>query len=212
MAIKENREYRNLGAFGIETRADGETPAPAFIVTGYASTFDPYFMGEYEGVQTFEKIDRSAFDDTDKTDVVFLRDHTGTVLARTKNGLIELNTDEHGLHTWTDLSKTFAARQMYEDIAAGNYTQMSFSFIADRNADEYEWSDDGKRLTRIIHRIEKLYDVSAVAFPANPGTDIGVSFRALFDGEIEQRTAERLEAERMREIIRLKIKLAKAKR
>jgi HK97 family phage prohead protease len=205
MPVKSDREYRNLGTF--EKRAEGEEKS--FIVTGYASTFDPYLLFEEMGVKFYERIDPAAFNDADMSDVVFLRDHEGQVLARIKNGLVELKTDAHGLYTRTDLGKTEAARAMFEDIDVGNYSQMSFSFMTEPGTDIYE--EQGDTVTRIITRFKKIYDVSAVAFPANPGTDIGVSFRSKFDGVIEKRTAERLKAERTREIIRLKAKMMKGR-
>lgn len=205
MPIKNDREYRNLGAF--EKRDEGDEKN--YIVSGYASTFEPYLLFEDMGVQFYERIEPTAFDNADMSDVVFLRDHEGQVLARTKNGLIELKTDAHGLFTRTNLGATEAAREMFEDIDVGNYSQMSFSFVVEPETDVYE--EKGETITRIITRVKKVYDVSAVAFPANPGTDIGVSFRSNFDGVIEKRTAERLKAERQREILRLKAKLMKGR-
>ena len=199
MAIKDDREYRNLG--NIEIR-QAEGAEPSFFVEGYASTFEPYEMCEIDGVKYYERIERSAFDNTDMSDVVFLRDHQGRVLARTKNGSIELGVDDHGLHQKTNLGLTGAAREMLEDIRAENYTQMSFSFIvAD---EEYEKETH----TRVIKSIRKLFDISAVSFPANPGTDIGVSYRDYFNGVIEAEKAERLEAERRaKEIEKLKLRI-----
>lgn len=202
MPIKNDREYRNLGTFEKRDEGDGEK---SYIVTGYASTFEPYLLFEDAGVKFYERIEPTAFEETDMSDVVFLRDHEGKVLARTKNGLIQLSTDAHGLFTRTDLGATEAAREMFEDIDVGNYSQMSFSFIVEPETDVYE--DRGDTITRIITRVKRLYDISAVTFPANPGTSIGVSFRSNFDGVIERRTAERLKAERMREMVRLKAKI-----
>lgn len=207
MAIKSNREYRNLGTF--ELREDDETEIN-YKVTGYASTFEPYLMFEDDGVQYFERIAPDAFENADMSDVVFLRDHAGQVLARTKNGALLLNTDSHGLMTETDLGLTAASKEMYEDIATGNYSQMSFSFVVDRNGGEH-FEEEARKVTRVIDRIAKVYDVSAVAFPANPGTDIGVAYRDLFNGVIEAREAERLKAMHARELLKLKIKLAKEK-
>ncbi len=198
--IRDEREYRNLGAF--ETNDDEERK---YIVRGYASTFEPYLLFEDNGVQFYEQIAPTAFEDCDMSDVVFLRDHTGTVLARTKNGAIKLEVDSHGLLTETNLGLTETARGMYEDIEAKNYTQMSFSFVVARDGDRY--IEEARKVTRRIDRIKKLFDVSAVAFPANPGTGIGVSYRDLFNGVIETRKAERLKAIRQRQMIELKLKL-----
>lgn len=197
MPIKDNREYRNLGTF--QAGEDTDT------VTGYASTFDEYELFEFEGVKYYERIDPHAFDGADLSDVVFLRDHTGRVLARTKNGSVELSIDEHGLHQRSNLGLTAASREMLEDIRTGLYSQMSFSFVIAEGGDHVE----GR--TRVIDRVAKVYDVSAVAFPANPYTDIGVSMRDRFNGVIEAEKAERLERERRARLIKrnqLRIKLA----
>ena len=195
MPIKSNREYRNLGE--LESRED-------YMTEGYASTFDTYPLFEEEGITYYERIEPTAFDEADMSDVVFLRDHTGTVLARTKNGSIELSIDDHGLKTRTNLSLTEASRQMYEDIQVKNYTQMSFSFTVE--ADHY----DRDTRTRVIDRVRKVYDISAVAFPANPYTDIGISARDYFHGEMEKERAERLEREKReqaRKKLQLKVKM-----
>jgi HK97 family phage prohead protease len=134
--------------------------------------------------------------------VVFLRDHEGRVLARTKNGSVELLIDDHGLHQRTNLGLTGASKEMFEDIQTGNYSQMSFSFVVDE--DHFDKATN----TRVIDRIKKLYDISAVSFPANPGTEIGVSYRDYFNGVIEAERAERLEAEKKsRAKARLMLKL-----
>lgn len=185
MPIKNDREYRNLGLFEQQTE-DSEN----YIVRGYASTFEPYLMFEQDGVTFNERIAPTAFENTDMSDVVFLRDHTGRVLARTRNNAIILTTDEHGLLSVTNLGLTEASKEMYEDIKAGNYTQMSFSFVV---KDEH-FEEAGNTVTRVIDSVRKIYDISAVAFPQNPGTDIGVSYRSLFNGVIEAREAERLRA------------------
>lgn len=200
MPVKDNREYRNIGTFEIEERAEGMEPS--YMVSGYASTFEPYKMYERDGKDYYERIDRNAFDEADLSDVVFLRDHQGRVLARTKNGAIELSIDDHGLHHNTNLGLTGASREMHEDIATGNYSQMSFSFVVRDGDDHY----DRATRTRVIDRIAKVFDISAVSFPANPGTDIGISYRDYFDGVIEAEKAERLEAEkRQREVEKLKL-------
>lgn len=196
MPVKSDREYRNLGEF--QTSDD-------YMVEGYASTFDRYKMLTIDGVDYYEQIDRHAFDEADMSDVVFLRDHEGRVLARTKNGAVQLSIDEHGLYQKTNLGLTGASKEMYEDIATGNYQQMSFSFVVAE--DRY----DKDTHTRIVEKVSKVFDVSAVMFPANPFTEIGVSARDYFDGVIEMEKAERLENEQKRERLKLKTKLARSK-
>lgn len=209
MAIKNDREYRNLGMLTIETRAEGEEPN--YIVEGYASTFDQYELFEFDGVKYFERIEPTAFDKTDMSDVVFLVDHAGRVFARTKNGSVVLSVDGHGLYTRTDLSLTAGAREVYEDISVKNYTQMSFAFAIDE--DEFTFNDSEKTALRTIKSIRKLYDISAVSFPANPNTDIGIAARDLFHGAMEKEMAERLEREkRAKAIEALKLRLQMARR
>ena len=203
MAIRENREYRNIPMFEIRKKEDGNEPS--FLVEGYASTFEEYVLFEQDGIQYKEKILPEAFDGTDFSDVVFLKDHMGTVFARTKNGTLELSIDENGLLTRTDLSKTSASRQMFEEIEAEMYTQMSFAFVVDD--DEYNTTEH----LRTIRHISKLYDVSAVSFPANPTTDISVATRSRFDGFIEQEKAERLAREHEIEVARAKYNYLKEK-
>ena len=186
--MKENREYRFIPIDTFELRKEGETE-PSYMVKGYASTFEPYVLFEDEGVQYKEQILPEAFDNCDMSDVIFCKDHEGTVFARTRNKTLQLSVDDHGLLTETDLSKTTSARQMYEEIETGMYDQMSFAFVV--KEDSY----DRETHTRTIRQIAKLYDVSAVSFPANPGTDIGVATRSYFDGVIEAERAERLERE-----------------
>lgn len=198
MAIRDDREYRSIPMeIRIEQREGQE---PSFFVEGYASTFEPYVMFEEDGIQYKEQIDPDAFKECDMTDVIFVKDHEGTVFARTKNGTLELNTDNHGLRARADLSKTASAREMFEEIQAGMYSQMSFAFTVAEDDYDYETH------TRKIMRIKKMYDVSAVSFPANPGTDIGVATRDYFNGVIEAERAERLAKEQALKEAREKFK------
>ena len=198
--MNNEREFRSFAQI-IERDADDLEENRQYIVEGYASTFEPYTLWTTEdGVEIKEQIEPDAFAETDFSDVVFRIDHEGPVFARTSNGLISLEVDEHGLKTRIDLSKTEKARGVFEDIEAGMYPQMSFAFTVEREA----W--DRETHTRHVEKIGKLYDVSAVSFPANPGTEIGVSLRDRINGEIEAETAERLEAERQRLILQLRLK------
>ena len=73
-------------------------------------------------------------------------------------------------------------------------------FKVDKSADVWTRINvDGKTIEeRRINSIVKLYDVSAVSIPANPGTSIEArSIDALVDGVIDELRAERLEAERL---------------
>ena len=182
------REYRNMT---FEVREDGEEPS--FLVEGYASTFEPYKLMEIDGLDYNERIDEHAFDETDMTDVVYRIDHEGKVFARSSAGTITLDIDEHGLHQVTDLSKTKAGREHFEEIKAGLYPQMSFAFTVAE--DHY---DDETR-TRVVDKVAKIYDISSVAFPANDTTELHI--RDYFNGVIEAEKiakAERQKAEEER--------------
>ena len=181
--MNTEREYRNMD-FAIR-EDDGDQPS--FLIEGYASTFEPYKLIEIDGLDYNERIEPNAFDEADLSDVVYRIDHEGKVYARTSAGTVTLDIDEHGLHQVTDLSKTAAGREHFEEIKAGNYPQMSFAFTV--GADHY----DEKTRTRIIDRIAKVFDISAVGFPANPTTELHV--RDYFNGAIE--IAKAAEAERL---------------
>ena len=200
--IRENREYRNFPM--VEVRKEGENE-PSFLVEGYASTFETYVLFEDEGIEYKERILPEAFDNCDMSDVIFLKDHEGTVFARTKNNTLTLEVDKNGLLTKTDLSKTSASREMFEEISTGMYSQMSFAFIVDD--DEYNTTEH----LRTIRHIKKIFDVSSVSFPANPTTDISVATRSRFDGFIEQEKAERLAREQEILLARAKYNYEKEK-
>ena len=194
--MKTDREYREM-----ELRiAKQEGDEPSFFVEGYASTFQPYVLMTVDDIDYSERIMPDAFRDADMSDVVFRVDHQGPVYARTSAGSVEVWTDEHGLAQRTDLGRTQRARELYADIEAGNYPKMSFAFSVAE--DHY----DKATHTRIIDRVAKVFDVSPVVFPANPGTELSVSTRDYFNGVIEAEKAERLEAEK-RERQKQRIKL-----
>ena len=189
MNKKPEREYRSMELRMVPIE-DGEQPS--FFVEGYASTYQPYVLFTQDGVDYMERIEPTAFDEADLSDVVFRVDHQGRVYARTSAGTVEVWHDEHGLGHRTDLSRTQAAREVFADIEAGNYPKMSFAFTVAEDGDSY----DKATHTRTISRIAKVFDVSPVSFPANPTTELSVSTRSYFDGVIEMERAERLEAER----------------
>ena len=189
MPSKE-REYRSM-----ELRsAVQENDEKNYIVEGYATTFGDVYELYRDGKYVVkETVDRDAFKNTDMSDVVFQIDHEGRVFARTRNGSLSLETDGHGLKTRTDLGLTESSRSVYEDIDAGLYDRMSFAFTVTKDSYIEEEMENGDIvLTRTILEVGKLYDVSAVSFPANPYTDISARSKDLIDGEIKRFEAERL--------------------
>lgn len=152
-------------------------------------------MYEWDGVKYYEVIDRHALDEADLSDVIMQYDHQGKVLARLSNGTLGLEANDNGLFIYADLSKSQAAKELYEEIRNGLVTKMSWAFTVAE--DEY----NRETRTRTIKKIKKVYDVSAVSIPANSDTDI--SARSWLDGVIEVERREALE--RKKRIIKLLI-------
>ena len=199
MPMSKDREYRNM-TLAIETRAEGEPEEQEarMMVSGYASTFDePYLLFSDEEVEVWEKVDRGAFNETNMDDVIMQYDHQGRVFARIRNNTLEVSPDDKGLFIRADLGGTDIGRSLYQEIAGGYTDRMSFGFTVDE--DKREITEDkttGKMVVeRTLLKIGRLYDVSAVSLPANPGTVI--SARAL-DGVIEEARAERLKAQELK--------------
>ena len=196
MPICKNREYRMmlpLTAAQTEKRFDSD-----YYVEGFATTFNkPYELYEYDGVKYYEMIDRHALDGADMTDVIMQFDHSGKVLARNKNNTLGWELLDEGFFVFADLSKSESARSLYEEIENELVTKMSWAFVV--SDDEY----DRDTRTRIIKKVKKVYDVSAVSIPANSDTDI--SARSYFDGLIEVERLEKLE--QRKKILKLKLML-----
>ena len=196
MPICKDREYRTLVSFGAEKK---DNDKESYKVSGYASTFDTYTLFEVDGIEYKERIDSHAFDNADMSDVIMQYDHTGRVFARTSNGTLSVSVDERGLKVEADLSTTEASRELYDEIASGLIIKMSFAF---KVSEEHY---DSNSHTRVVDKISKVYDVSAVSIPANPDTEI-FARSAFFNGVIEKEKAERLEQTR-KEAEKRKLKL-----
>lgn len=124
-----------------------------------------------------ETIARGAFDNTDFTDVLFDVNHDldEIPLARSRNNnansTLQLKIDDQGLATRAvlDIENNGAAKALYGSIKRGDMNGMSYIFCV-RND---EWTGlDSDMPSRVITDIAKVYEVSAVSMPANPGTDI----------------------------------------
>ena len=173
--------------------ATEEAEKDSYIVTGYASTFEPYRLFEKRGITYFEKVEPTAFRNADMSDVIFQYDHTDKVLARTTNGTLKLDVDERGLKVTADLSSTKASRELYEEIRSGLVNQMSFGFTVKK--DMFEKRSN----TRIITELDRIFDVSAVSRPANPDTNISArSYISAIEEEQEQ-------LNKKRKLLRLKL-------
>ena len=214
--LAEGREYRNFSSLERRDAEDGEK-----VVEGYATTFNqPYelFRDAWAGnVYIFrEQVDPSAFDNTDMGDVIMQYNHEGRVFARTKNGTLKLDADQHGLHIRADLGGTDIGRQLYEEIDGGYTDKMSFGFRVGKDKREQteerneETGTTTVTILRTILEISKLYDVSAVSVPANDATSI--SARSFCDGVIEEIKEEflaRENRERQKQRIRILTEVSK---
>jgi HK97 family phage prohead protease len=210
--LNEGRQYRNIDVSSFERRADGESEK---IVSGYATTFDaPYelFRTVEDGFiyVVKEQVDRNSFAETNLSDVIMQYDHEGRVFARTSNGTLSLDADDHGLHIRANLGGTELGRQLFEEIDGGYTTKMSFGFrVAEDKREQTEERDENGIVTitvlRTITKISRLYDVSAVSLPANDATSI--SARSYCDGVIAELKEEFLKREAQKMRLRIKSKL-----
>ena len=180
--VKKEREYRALQDFTLVPR---ENEPDSYVVRGTAVVFGtPTCLYEFDGVRYYEIIDRRAFEECDMSDVIFNYNHGGKVVARLRNKTLSLSVTERGLEMEADLSGTQAGRDLFEEVDGGYIDKMSFSFSV------RESKYDNTTHTRTITKIRKLYDVSAVDFPAYQETSI--SARGFFEEE-HSRELEALE-------------------
>lgn len=158
------------------------------MITGNPVVFNrATVIWEYDGVQYKEIIDSKAFDGCDMSDVVLNIDHTGKPAAKTKNNTLLLDKRVDGLYIEADLSQNVTGRELYEDIQNKFYDKMSFAF----SVDDDDYNQDTH--TRTILKIKRLYDVSAVTFPAYSETSISARSWAEAQHDIEVSEAKATE-------------------
>ena len=165
----------------------------------------PVVYNEWTELGCFsEIIEAGALDGADLTDVRFLVNHdlSKIPLARSRRNNMGKNTmqltpDSRGLSLdWVklDLNNNADARALYSAVERQDIDGMSFCFIIDADA----WEDiDSNHPKRHITKIKKVIEVSAVTFPAYPGTDIYVqneaaleSARQALESATQSRTSE----------------------
>jgi HK97 family phage prohead protease len=157
-------------------------------VSGYAAVF-----GEETNIGGMftEVIERGAFASAleRQDDVVFLINHDGLPLARTRSGTLRLTEDERGLFVETELDRDDPdVRSIVPKMKRGDLDKMSFAFVPTRQ----EWDDSGDLPKRTIQDLQ-LYDVAIVTTPAYEGTDIGLrSLEAHRASETKVQAARRL--------------------
>ena len=137
-------------------------------VAGYAAVF-----GERTNVggMFVEVIERGAFQDAiGRDDVVFLINHDGLPLARSRAGTLMLTEDERGLFMEAELDTSDPdVARIVPKMKRGDLDKMSFAFWPERQ----EWDDTQDIPVRTIKEAS-LYDVSIVTTPQYDGTEIGL--------------------------------------
>ena len=189
----QNRQVRVVRPFPIQTRGAEDADGAARYVEGYAARFNsPTVLFELDGTAYWEVIAPGAFDGADMEDVIFNYNHTGNVIARTRNGTLELTTDEEGLRMRARVDGTAAGRQLYEEISGGYVDRMSFAFtIQEESYDSVEhlWT---------IQKVKRLYDVSAVDIPAYDDTSIAARRAAVEDSQRAHQAALALDKRKLK--------------
>lgn len=201
---EETRMNKETRAFNFEVRAEQDERHGTYI-TGTPIVFDQDTdMGWYQ-----ERIDHQALSETDLKDVRFLIGHnTGMIpLARSRNNnensTMQMTVTDRGMEIRVDLDteNNAEARALYSAVKRGDMSGMSFMFIVDKDS----WEDiDTEYPKRTIMSIRKVFEVSAVAFPAYEGTVIQAasdgqtldSVRASLESAKEKLAEERAEEAR----------------
>lgn len=198
-----NKEIR---AFNFEVRA--EETERGHTLTGMPIVFDERTdLGWYD-----EIIDKGALDRTDLRDVRFLVNHNVDMipLARSRNNnansTMQMEVIDNGMTIRVDLDteNNMDARSLYSAVERNDISGMSFMFTVDEDS----WEDlESDHPTRHIRSLGKVFEVSAVTFPAYEATSIQA--RGLADAlesakaSLESAKAEQREVERQKARIRI---------
>lgn len=163
-------------------------------VAGYAAVFNE--ETSIGGMFT-EVIMRGAFKNAiGRDDVVFLINHEGLPLARTRSGTLTLVEDERGLYMEAMLDQTDPdVRSIVPKMKRGDLDKMSFAFRPVRQ----KWDDNSKMPKRMIQEAQ-LFDVSIVTTPAYDGTEIALR-------SLEKHREEQIKSQAVRRM-RMKAKFA----
>jgi hypothetical protein len=174
-----NHEIRAGSPVEIRAAEDG-----TIKVSGYASVFNQeadiggYFREVFEPGAFREAIGRD--------DVVFLINHEGLPMARTRSGTLTLREDSRGLFMESELDQDDPdVRSIVPKMKRGDLDKMSIAF----RADVQEWDESEDVPKRTIKRAS-LGDVSIVTNPAYDGTEIGL--RSLQDHQEARKESERV--------------------
>lgn len=160
-------ENRYFQLSEVTTRSEGEEN---LILEGYFARYDDvYHIAE----NATESIARGAFAESIKGDVRALYNHNSDViLGRTSAGTLELQDRDAGLWGRIKINpKDAQAVNVYERIARGDITGCSFGFEIPPDGEEMSVNSDGS-VHWTITRVDPLYEVSPVVFPAYEMTNV----------------------------------------
>lgn len=187
------------GGIPAEIRMDDD----GIKISGYAAIFNEVanIGGWFE-----ERIMPGAFDDVLEDDVVFLINHDGLPLARTRSKTMTLAQDSKGLRMETTLDPDDPdVQSIVGKMKRGDIDKMSFAF----SIGIQEWDDTQDPPLRSIKKIESLYDVSIVTSPAYDGTEIGL--RSLEQHREQSQKTKNFRAAQRRRRMKMTLALTKAR-
>lgn len=163
---------KEIRTFNFEVRAD-QSDDHGHYLTGRPIVYDSRTdLGWYD-----EIIANGALRGADMKDVRFLVNHNTDMipLARSRNNnansTMQLSVDDEGMLIRVDLDvdNNSDARNLYSAVERGDIDGMSFMFTVDGDI----WEDqESEHPTRTITALGKIFEVSAVTFPAYEQTSI----------------------------------------
>lgn len=170
-------------------------------VTGLALRFnEPTVLFSVGGIDYLEVIDPRALDNCDMSDVVLTRNHNNDrLLARTKNGTLQLSVTSEGLEFTAELADTQLGEDTFKLIKRGDIDGCSFGGCVEEESYNVETH------TRTILKMSSLFDISAVTFPAYESTNVEPAVRAAFGIEAAEEEVKKLELAEAKRKLLLKI-------
>jgi len=152
-----------------------------------------------------EIISEGAFNEVLEDDVRVLGNHDpNQVLGRTASGTAKVFLTESGElgYSFTPDYENPTHVSWVRSIMRGDITQSSFAFTVPKGGSEWRSSEKyGVNGMRVIKKIERLYDVSPVTYPAYEGT--AVSARDLQAAKDERELIDSEKSEASSDIIKL---------
>lgn len=165
------------------------------IIEGKAIVFNQKTLLFQDGDdQYFEMIDSHALDGVDLSNVYLYYNHTDKAVARTKNKTLELTIKQDGLYFRAKLINTTYGNDLYKMVKSGLVDKCSFAFTIG------EQDFDSESNTFTVRKIDKLFEVSIVDFPAYDETNVSVSARSKLT-ELEQNRKNQIYDEKRKKLI-----------